>query len=1793
MRATKDLFVSYSRRQLLYASRLVQELSAMGFSVWFDQNDIPLAVDFLSEIERSVRHSHNFIFLLSPDSANSVYCRKELEYALEYGKRILPVICVETPAEQVGQLPEVVGRLNWINGHRADEAGLSQTIAMLADVIRNGGDPVNLHTELICRAHEWKAAYYPDQLLLTGTLRRKAEQWLQGAVAEIVMQSSQPTDLLCHYICESRKNAGGASDVFICYASDDRDTRDWIVNELTRNGITSWKHDADIVPGAPFDQAIRNGIDRADNILLLLSPAMLQSEYCARELEYATAHNKRILVLAVAPMTGVSLPEGLAGLQYIPFTRREDLSEGLLHVIREIVHEKQYYARHRAFLVRARLWEAKNRHVAELLRGNELRQAQAWMTVASGHSQHPVPALIAELVDESIKSGASTNYDVLVVAGYDDNSDFAAKTARKLRKNKCSAYYPASDEKIDALPEAELEGAATFLLVLSASEEALAAGVDCHQLAGKLGKRVVLAFTQVIAPEQLPPELRDIPSVTFGERGEDDVTSLGKLLHLLTLDRDYISMHTRWAQAARNWSGQERSTDTLPRGKALAEAKRWLDDAEINQRDPAPTALQYEFIYAAIQHEARETELEKRREEYLRELEQENQNLKNSEDWMSRSAIVDSVAAGEEAPQRLPVDRVFVGREAESSLFSEHISQAEAGACSCVLIEGEQGSGKRFFAEEMTERLLQEGFRCIRCSVPEDAVSPFSALSELADDLVAQLLKDEEELAAIQLRLEAAVSDTAKVLTDIMPRLSLLLGDRPAVPELEPHQARQRLKLALAAFLGAVQGNRPLAIVINDIELASEGLLELLAFLVSPGAGLHSFLLAVTCVPGVPEVRLAFEHATAGSGEKVHEIILGNLQKLPLAEWFSRLLSAPLFSTLPLAEEVFAKTDGNPFLVREMLLRMHEEKLLVWNVKTLTWEWDLEAISALVISRSVDRDAQLTVERLDKTTRDALTVAACIGVQFSFNLLRMVYSKVFYDTLPDLLHLAHERLLVPAGDAYKLLLPDNDPEHVPIDPQFRFATGRLRRAVLDAADPTLLQVIHLETGRRLLSRLQTDNSEMLYNVATHLNEASDLLRGRKMLLLAARCNMQVGENAMQSGAYQTALHFLAKGVEEMSRLEGAWEKDYPLTFRLHLLHARSLFFSGHAQEASAIMERLIEKAQGLDDKANCYITFCDALQSNGRAAESLERVREGLSLFDVRFPQGDEAYIAETNELIDMLTQPGITDQLAQLVPATEHHLLEGELYRGAVICYYFVEPQHLPWICSRNLAHAIRYGYSSGARQAMAWFSMILMLQGKRDLSMEYAALAVDESPEHTDSPLSRGQTALVAWGMSLSWKYPFATSGEQMDIAFQRCHHNGDPQYAGYALITVYIARLMQADDLPTLMRHCLQWRDHCARFAPLELGQARIRTAQLQRLMDIEPTGPTDAEAIIDAYERDRNNTDVCESLIELARVSLIFNEDENAYMYSRRADPLMQAGAAGMLLFNFLHWYVYAVCCARIYAAKMREGSPIFASQYAAQGEAQLEKLRSWAAFNPRNFEPYYDLAAAEWAAARQDESQAMALYLKVAVQKRADDYPLLRAMAEEGLARFAHARGYYFAHTHAHESVRLYAQCGALGKARQLEAWMNAAEGLRQISYTRSLLTIDENALVRALLAQSECSTIVQLLEKTMHYLCTMAGARKAVLLQQGSGDRLVLAYREGEQFELQPSAAPKMDTTALQPTDAAAPEDTYRNAGALALALDETYLLYAEPVSHRFSAAQKNILRVLGEHYARLSCLLN
>lgn len=87
-----NFFFSYSRKDSAFVKKLANDLKAAGANVWLDQLDIAVGVNWDEAIQKALNKSDGLLLVLSPSSVQSENVLDEASFALDGGKRIIPLL---------------------------------------------------------------------------------------------------------------------------------------------------------------------------------------------------------------------------------------------------------------------------------------------------------------------------------------------------------------------------------------------------------------------------------------------------------------------------------------------------------------------------------------------------------------------------------------------------------------------------------------------------------------------------------------------------------------------------------------------------------------------------------------------------------------------------------------------------------------------------------------------------------------------------------------------------------------------------------------------------------------------------------------------------------------------------------------------------------------------------------------------------------------------------------------------------------------------------------------------------------------------------------------------------------------------------------------------------------------------------------------------------------------------------------------------------------------------------------------------------------------------------------------------------------------------------------------------------------------------------------------------------------------------------------------------------------------------------------------------------------------------
>ena len=240
-----NVFISYSRDDLVFADQLDAALGLGGFETTIDRHGISGGEDWKKRLGALIRDADTVVFVLSPSSARSDICAWEVEEAVRLGKRIIPVLCC--PLEGASP-PQHLTDLNYIFFYaepKSPGSGFGTGLVRLTAALNTDLDWLREHTRYLQRASEWDAGGRAANRLLSGSDIATAKAWAACRPKD----APEPTPLQLDFIKaseleESRQRSAEAQRLWEVEFQLDRANRAlaaWINSDLGFEPYTSLK----------------------------------------------------------------------------------------------------------------------------------------------------------------------------------------------------------------------------------------------------------------------------------------------------------------------------------------------------------------------------------------------------------------------------------------------------------------------------------------------------------------------------------------------------------------------------------------------------------------------------------------------------------------------------------------------------------------------------------------------------------------------------------------------------------------------------------------------------------------------------------------------------------------------------------------------------------------------------------------------------------------------------------------------------------------------------------------------------------------------------------------------------------------------------------------------------------------------------------------------------------------------------------------------------------------------------------------------------------------------------------------------------------------------------------------------------------------------------------------------------------------------------------------------------------------------------------------------------------------
>lgn len=1077
----------------------------------------------------------------------------------------------------------------------------------------------------------------------------------------------------------------------------------------------------------------------------------------------------------------------------------------------------------------------------------------------------------------------------------------------------------------------------------------------------------------------------------------------------------------------------------------------------------------------------------------------------------STGSITDTDVGLQDISSSFLIPNKLYGREQPLEQLRAIADKSFSGSVELALISGYAGVGKSSIVQAFADDI--EAHNVFFASGKFDQTNrdiPYLAFKQVCRSLVQTILTEQEtEIERWRERLQRAVGENGKVVTDLVPELEWVIGPQPELLELSAIEAQNRFNLVFPRFMQAFcRSDYSLVLFLDDLQWADTPSLNLLKSLMGNSNNHHMLLLGAYRdeeVDSTHGLMLTLKSLRENSAH-VAELTLQPLSLQDVRQILQDSLQREDMLVNQLAALCFDKTLGNPFFLRQLLIALYNEGLLYFCSDERRWQWSLEKISNWSVSDNVVDLMRRKMHRLTSETQDVIHLAACVGNQFD---LETIATLAESDVL-----LAYEHLHKAAESG--LIIENSSLHHQPdaSNIHYTFLHDQVQAAALLLLAPDKRIERDLKIGLRLRQKLTEESStEELFNVLNHLNRVLGQITEHQALLDLAQLNLRACRRAKQNNAYKLALTYI-KVATRLLKDEG-WQNYHSLTFSCFKEQAEAEQLCGDMDAAHECCLTLLENAKTARDTAKVCALRTELYANMGRFVEALDSGCEGIRALGMSWPQEDAEIEAEvtrdstfiqqyldSNAAASLLNLPTMTDQ-DQIILSR----LLGLIWGPAINVNLPMSTLAVTRLVSQALQHGntdmSAFGYANYGSMQTAFF-------GNYQIGYEFGQLAVD-LVDKTNNHRLRSKVYTMFAVTNSPWTAPFKDSIQLLRTALSAGMDVGDRIWISYSAF--HILKLMK--------------------LAGFSLEEIDAEASHMRPI--IESMGDPNTLEVLEILERNNQLLqgsssnqgwdDGCFSESQFVaqmkqqQHALCLNyyhtyKMQECLLFKRFSEGLAMSQGAEQTLAATFGWLTIAEFhfMRGVLEAQASDGS----EASLAMIQADQAKLRHWADHNPINFRYKEQLLGAEIARLQGDKDTAHDLYELAIDAAMEHGFQHHSALANELAANFWFQRNKpKLAHFYLQKAHYGYSRWGAKAKVTMLEEeypeLIRSRENHYEYSTTETNVATNVSSLDLLSVAKagqiiSEEIVLDQLLEKLMSTILTEAGAQNGVLALNMDGE---------------------------------------------------------------------------------------
>ncbi len=1075
--------------------------------------------------------------------------------------------------------------------------------------------------------------------------------------------------------------------------------------------------------------------------------------------------------------------------------------------------------------------------------------------------------------------------------------------------------------------------------------------------------------------------------------------------------------------------------------------------------------------------------------------------------WQAKKEIKAFALGSGDISDRLLIPQKLFGREKNlDKLQAAFSGVVEKGIPEMVMITGYSGIGKTALVRQLYHPVVKKhGFFIWGKSDQYKRNIPYGIVIEAFQELIRQLLT-KQDLTQWKKKLLNVLGLNGGLLVDILPRIELVIGPQPPVPELPLKEAEHRFNMVFKQFMGVfADKSHPLVIFLDDLQWIDPASLKLLKYIaIDPGV---RYLLIVGAyrdneVDDDHPLKATLDEIS-GCKSLLRTIHLTSLSFRDLSNLIADTLHCTITAIKGLAQLVYKKTEGNPFFVIQFLKTLHSKNLLVFDTEEYRWVWDIEQITN---SDYTDNVVDLMVSKLQdlpEKTRNTLRLASCIGNRFDLRTLAVI-SNIEED---------EAEIQVSRGVVDGLLLASDSN-------YYTFLHDRVQQAAYSLIPESDRAIVHLKIGRLLFKNTSANDLEdQVFELASHMNQGASLLFDPEERYQVAQINLLAGRKAKDATAYQGARDYLLTGISLVK--DATWHERFELIYGLLKELAIVEYLVSNYNHSEELIRLLLTKAQTVLEKAELYNTLIVQYTLTARYQDAISSGREALELLEITFPKTNikEEYNLQLQQYRLALEE----QQIMSLADGPE--MSDPRIRAGLTLLSNMMVPSRytdsklfsLVNIVIVNLS--LKYGPTAKSTVGFNGLGMVFNAETVEYYDAYELGLLALKISERFNDPAQKCQACFVLGHYLSHWVRHLKLSDTFNDQGFAAGLAAGEMQWTGYILAYKLFQPFYRGDrialirkELPELLAFTQRTKNQWASdtLLGIQLALNELQGASEKNTRDLQEGDDfsflTDESQFLAGCKKNKSFGAMGRYAVMKAQIHYLYGRMDQALETVRMAKKFRGyfSSSISVAALNFYHSLILAALCDK--------SSGKVGNSYLKKIRANQVQMGLWAESCKENYHHQFLLIQAETARIKGDELYAEQLYEQAISSADKNGFVQNEALALDLASRFYRRRGFSAIATLYLQRARdCYRDWGAEGKARQLDQVLlqdKAKPDTQDLDF--QIGHLDAITVIKASQAISGEIVIERLLETLLKTMLENAGAQKGCLLLV-NGEELSLA----------------------------------------------------------------------------------